>query len=212
MIKLTAGKFFWILLLLTVAGEFLVPFILKSHYPGYNSNTTVMSVLGSPQSPVGMIYNSWLLWLGCFLIVTSFVYFDQVKNTSLSLAVLILISIIVFAVGAGILSGIFSVNETKDLNTLSSKIHGFGAAIGFMTLLFFPLLMGIVSFKQKSYIYGGLLLITFLLALIFFILFIMADKEQFKNTFVSYEGLWERLTLMTMYLPFVYQAVIKIFS
>lgn len=211
MIKLTAGKFFWILLLLTVAGEFLVPFILKSHYPGYNSNTTVMSVLGSPQSPVRMIYNSWLIWLGCFLIVTSFVYFDQIKNTSLSLAVLILISIIVFAVGAGILSAIFSVNETKDLNTLSSKIHGFGAAIGFMTLLFFPLLMGIVSFKQKSYIYGGLLLITFLLALIFFTLFIMADKEQFKNTFVSYEGLWERLTLMTMYLPFVYQAVIKIF-
>lgn len=212
MIKLTAGKFFWILLLLTVAGEFLVPFILKSHYPGYNSNTTVMSVLGSPQSPVRMIYNSWLIWLGCFLIVTSFVYFDQIKNTSLSLAVLILISIIVFAVGAGILSAIFSVNETKDLNTLSSKIHGFGAAIGFMTLLFFPLLMGIVSFKQKSYIYGGLLLITFLLALIFFTLFIMADKEQFKNTFVSYEGLWERLTLMTMYLPFIYQAVIKIFS
>lgn len=212
MIKLTAGKFFWILLLLTVAGEFLVPFILKSHYPGYNSNTTVMSVLGSPQSPVRMIYNSWLIWLGCFLIVTSFVYFDQIKNTSLSLAMLILISIIVFAVGAGILSAIFSVNETKDLNTLSSKIHGFGAAIGFMTLLFFPLLMGIVSFKQKSYIYGGLLLITFLLALIFFTLFIMADKEQFKNTFVSYEGLWERLTLMTMYLPFVYQAVIKIFS
>lgn len=212
MIKLTAGKFFWILLLLTVAGEFLVPFILKSHYPGYNSNTTVMSVLGSPQSPIRMIYNSWLIWLGCFLIVTSFVYFDQIKNTSLSLAVLILISIIVFAVGAGILSAIFSVNETKDLNTLSSKIHGLGAAIGFMTLLFFPLLMGIVSFKQKSYIYGGLLLITFLLALIFFTLFIMADKEQFKNTFVSYEGLWERLTLMTMYLPFVYQAVIKIFS
>ena len=63
------------------------------------------------------------------------------------LAILQLISILTFAIGAGILSGLFSVNESKDVVTVASKIHGAGAAIGFMTLLFFPLFSAIFEFK-----------------------------------------------------------------
>lgn len=48
-----------------------------------------------------------------------------------------LLSIGIFAVGAGLISGFFSVNESKEMVTTASKIHGVGAAIGFMTLLFF---------------------------------------------------------------------------
>jgi len=31
----------------------------------------------------------------------------------------------------------------------------------------------------------------------------MADKAEFKDTWIENEGLWQRLTLMCMYLPFV---------
>ena len=55
-----------------------------------------------------------------------------------------------FAVGAGLISGFFSVNESKYIVTTASKIHGISAAIGFMALLLFPLLNGIVSFKQNG--------------------------------------------------------------
>lgn len=97
----------------------------------------VMSALGSPESPVRRIYNVWFVWLGVFLLITSFVLFRHVKKTSMPLAVLTFASIAIFAIGAGILSGIFSVNESKDVVTVASKIHGAGAAIGFMTLFFF---------------------------------------------------------------------------
>lgn len=48
------------------------------------------------------------------------------------------------------ISGIFSVNESKNIVTTASRIHGISAAIGFMALLFFPLLNGILSFKDDE--------------------------------------------------------------
>lgn len=208
---LTHSKIFWLLLLLTIAGEFLVPWVIKRRYPGYKSKTMVMSVLGCSSSPVRKIYNVWLVWLGCLLTLTAFVYFDLSRPVSRLLAILIFISIFIFALGAGILSGLFSVNETKEMTTTASKIHGVGAALGFMTLLFLPLLCGILAFMEGNGLPGVLLSIDFICAFSFFTLFIMGDKEQFKNTAIAYEGLWERLALLAMYVPLVYLAVNQLF-
>lgn len=205
--ELYKNKIFNSVLLITIIGEFLLPFILKHFYRGYDSKTMVMSVLGSPESPVTIIYNIWLIWLGIFLLLSSFVIFSEIKKTSAVLAVTTFISVSVFAVGAGILSGIFSVNESKDVVTAASQIHGFGSAVGFMALVFFPLLKGIASIKNKDIIQGVICVSAFVIALTFFIFFIMGDKEEFKETIFSYAGLWERLSLFFMYVPFLYSAV-----
>ncbi len=200
-----------ILLIITILGEFILPWILKRFYKGYNSKLMVMSVLGSPESPVKKIYNAWLVWLGDFLLLISFLLFTKVKALSITLAALTFISVAIFAVGAGILSGLFSVNETKEKITVASKIHGAGAAIGFMTLLFFPLLQCITAFMSNNIIKGIVCAIAFVLAMIFFVFFIMGDKENFKGTVFSYEGLWERLSLFFMYVPFLYIAIENLF-
>ena len=201
-----------ILLLITIIGEFLLPWLLKHFYKGYNSKTMVMSVLGSPESPVRKIYNVWLVWFGIFLLGTSFLFFKEVNTISSVLAVLTFVSIAVFAVGAGILSGLFSVNESKENVTFASKIHGAGSAIGFMTLLFFPLLQGVSAFKESDVIKGIICVVAFVLAIMFFAFFIMGDKEKFKETIFSYEGLWERLSLLFMYMPFLYYAIRNIIT
>lgn len=118
-----------------------------------------------------------------------------------------LLSIGIFAVGAGLISGFFSVEESKGIVTTASKIHGAGAAIGFMALLFFPLLNGIIDFKQNDTIGGIVSISSFVLSLVFFGCFVMGDKEQFQNTILKYEGLWERITLFCMYVPFLYKAI-----
>lgn len=205
--KLYTNKIFNFVLLITIIGEFLLPFILKHFYRGYDSKTMVMSVLGSLESPVRSIYNIWLIWLGIFLLFTSFVFFSEIKKTSAALAVMIFISVSVFAAGAGVLSGIFSVNESKEVTTAASEIHGIGSAVGFMTLLFFPLLSGIASIKNKDIIQGTVCVSAFIIALILFVFFIMGDKEEFKETVFSYSGLWERSSLFFMYIPFLYMAV-----
>ncbi|MBD5511463.1 MAG: DUF998 domain-containing protein [Lachnospiraceae bacterium] len=166
-----------------------------------------MSALGSPQSPVRLVYNLWLVWLGGFLAVTAWVYFEVTRVEFPVLSVFILLSIVFFAIGAGLISGVFSVNESKEMVTTASKIHGVGAAIGFMALLFFPLLNGIVSFKQKDIIEGIISISSFVLALIFFACFVMGDKEQFQNTILKHEGLWERFTLFCLYIPFIYKTI-----
>lgn len=204
---LNDNSIFNIALLITILGEFLLPWILKHFYKDYNSKTMVMSVLGSPESPVKRIYNIWLIWLGVFLLVVALALFREIKQTSYILAVLTFISVSVFAVGAGILAGLFSVNESKATVTFASKIHGFGSAMGFMMLLFFPLLRSVAAFTSGDFLQGVVCISSFVLATLFFVFFIMGDKEEFKNTIFSYEGLWERLSLFFMYVPFLYIAI-----
>ena len=201
------SRLFNLLLLFTIIGEFLLPWILGRYYKGYDGKTMVMSALGSPQSPVRVIYNTWLIWLGGFLLFVAMVFYLSTKAKSPILSVLLFFSIGVFAVGAGLVSGLFSVNETKDSITIASKIHGVSAAIGFMTLLFFPLLNGILSFKQGNALWGFVDIVSFVLSLVCFICFIMGDKAQSKNTILGYEGLWERLSLFFMYVPFIHIAI-----
>ena len=205
------NRFFNMILLFTIIGEFIVPWILEQFYSEYNSMKMVMSVLGSPQSPVRLVYNLWLVWLGGFLAYTAGVYFMSFRANFPVLAVFMLLSIGFVAVGAGLISGFFSVNESKYIVTTASKIHGISAAIGFMALLLFPLLNGIVSFKQNGTLEGIISISSFVLSLIFFACFVMGDKEQFQNTPLKYEGLWERLTLFCMYIPFVYKSMSNLF-
>ena len=106
-----------------------------------------------------------------------------------------------FAIGACIFTCFFSVNESKDVVTTASKIHGAGSVIGFMLFLFVPLLITILSFKNDQSAIGVISIICFVAALVFFALFVMSDKEEFANTAIANEGLWQRLNLIFMYLP-----------
>ena len=115
-----------------------------------------------------------------------------------------------FAIGACIFTCFFSVNESKDVVTLASKIHGAGSVTGFMLFLFVPLLIGILYYKDHNRMMGTVSILSFVVALIFFALFVMSDKQEFKNTIVDNEGLWQRLNLTFMYLPMAITAVIKI--
>ena len=76
-----------------------------------------------------------------------------------------------------------------------------------MALLFFPLLNGILSLKQEEMAFGIVNIVSFILALICFVCFVLGDKEQFENTVLRYEGSWERMTLFCMYIPFLCKSI-----
>ena len=48
---------------------------------------------------------------------------------------------------------------------------------------------------------GVISIICFVAALVFFALFVMSDKEEFAGSAIASEGLWQRLNLISMYLP-----------
>lgn len=195
------------LLLFTVGGEFVLPWILGRFWKSYDPETTVMSVLGSPQSPVRAVYNAWLVWLGCFLLLTALARWDDARAEHPVIAAALLVCIGLFAVGAGLLAGLFSVNESRAEVTAASMIHGAGSALGFTALLFFPLADALLALKRGDRAGAVVGLAAFAAALCCFAAFIMGDKERFRDTVLARAGVWERASLLCMYIPFVFDAL-----
>lgn len=194
-------KYGWYALLFAIMGDLLIPFILAPFYKGYSHTMMTISALGNPQSPIRVVFNLWMLLEGLlflFAVPAIYNYYNCISKlfTGITIAFIIL-----FAVGACIFTCFFSVNETKDVVTTASKIHGIGSIIGFMVFLFVPLLLSVLEFKNDHKAYGVIAFASFIVAFLFFVLFVISDKPQFNDTIIAKEGLWQRLNIVFMYLP-----------
>ena len=181
--------------------DLIIPFLLVPTYKGYSHLTQVMSVLGNSKAPLHLIYNIWLIVFGVAILISTLRLYPIVAQVSNSISIMLFSVIVIYAIGGCILSGIFPVGETKSLETVSAKIHGYGSVIGFFLLMLAPLLIGMYFFKISNGLLGVLSLICFILAIVFFSLFIMADKPNYKGTIIAFEGLRQRLSLLFMYCP-----------
>ena len=194
-------KIGWIALLAAMAGDILVSWVLALFYKDYSNIKMSISALGNPQSPVRTPFNIWMLLEGVLFLVALPALYNHYHSVSRGLTYTLMVFVAMFAVGACIFTCFFSVNETKDVVTTASKIHGVGSVIGFMLFLFVPLLIAILSFKNNESMIGVISIICFVAALVFFALFVMSDKEEFAGSAIASEGLWQRLNLISMYLP-----------
>ena len=184
-----------------MAGDILVSWLLAIFYKDYSNVKMSISALGNPNSPVRNVFNVWMLIEGILFLVALPAIYKCYHEVSGGLTYTLMAFIAIFAIGACIFTCFFSVNESKDVVTTASKIHGAGSVIGFMLFLFVPLLIAILSFKNDQSAIGVISIICFVAALVFFALFVMSDKEEFANTAIANEGLWQRLNLIFMYLP-----------
>lgn len=194
-------KYGWYALLVAILGDILIPFILAPFYEGYSHTNMVISTLGNPKSPVRVVFNFWMLLEGLLFLFSLPAMYHYYRSSPKPLVHTYIVIVTIFAIGACIFTCFFSVNETKEIVTTASKIHGLGSVIGFMMFLFVPLLLSILEFKKQNIIFGTIVAISFIMAFLFFVLFVMSDKPEFHNTFIAKEGLWQRLNLFFMYLP-----------
>lgn len=192
-----------ILLSVTLAADLIVPFVLAPFYKGYSHLRQVMSVLGNRACPVHAVYNTWLVILGAVIVICGFRLYSVMSGISVGPACALYVILIVYAAGGCIVSGIFPAGKSKSDDTVSAKIHGAGAASGFTVLLAAPAVCGVFLSGRDSVFLTPVARICFVLAAVFFALFVMADKPVFKNTAVSFEGLWQRLSLLFMYVPVI---------
>lgn len=195
------SKLSWSLLIIAIVGDFIVAYLLALFYPKYSHMKQVMSVLGNPESSVALFYNIWLVVLGILLIISAFNFYHVFSPVSKSWALIGCVLLMVFAIGAGVLSGIFSVNENKEEESMAAKIHGIGAGLGFIALAFIPLIVSLLLFKSDDYKTAALSLFFFLLSLVFFVFFVISEKEVYKDSILGLSGLWQRLFLASMYMP-----------
>ena len=140
----------WYFLLAAAGLDLLLPFLLAPFYPGYSHRRQVMSVLGSPESPVRWVYRVWLVALGLLLCAATPDLWAAFGNRSPVLTGLLIAVLCVFALGAGVLAGLFSVNADKAVETAASRIHGVGSVLGFLALAFAPLLVALLAFRDGA--------------------------------------------------------------
>jgi len=197
-------------LLIAMAGDILVSWVMPLFCKDYSSLKMSISALGNPKSTVRLPFNLWMFTEGVLFLCALPAIYKCYHAVSGKLTVTLMIFTAVFAVGACIFTCFFSVNETKDIVTTASKIHGAGSVIGFMLFLFAPLLTAILSFKSGETALGVFGIVCFVIALGFFTLFVMSDKEEFAGTVIASEGLWQRLNLIFMYLPIMAVSIKKI--
>lgn len=189
-----------------MALDLIVPFLVAIPYRGYSHRRSAMSVLGSPDSPLARVYSLWTIVSGLVFLWAACVVPAQFQaSTGLRVTLGVLLGL--YGLGCEIVSGLFPVQADKQDMTTSAKIHGVGSVIGFLAMLFAPLVLGMLQFRTGAAALGIVSLASFALALVTFVLFVMADKPQFRDTVIGYEGLWQRLALAFMYLPFFVWAV-----
>ena len=192
------GRFF---LLIAMTGDILTSLVLPLFYREYNILAMSVSALGNPSSPVRIPFNIWMLAEGVFFLLALPAVNQMFRSISKGITNVLLVFIAVFAIGACIFTCFFSVNESREIVTVASMIHGAGSAAGFMLFLFVPLLVALLFFKVHDRTMGIISVASFILAFVFFVLFIMSDKPDFKDTVVDHEGLWQRLNLVFMFIP-----------
>lgn len=191
----------FICLLMAAIGDITIPLFLAPFDKNYHHKTMVLSTLGNPSSPVHIIYNTWLVMAGILFLMGAVKIGTEFKPVSKGLSVGIMACLITFAVFSCIISAFFPVGETKMLDTPSAKIHGIGAVVGFLTLVVSSLLIGLLLLRMNHVCAGTIAIISFVLALICYVVLAMADKPSFANTIIAWEGMWEHLCLLFSYLP-----------
>ncbi len=205
-------RFGWYALVIAMIGDVLISLVLPCLYKEYSITKMSISALGNPQSPVRIPFNIWMLIEGLLFLAAIPALHKMYHSVSGGPTNTMIIFIAIFAVGACIFTCFFSVNESRDIVTTASKIHGIGSVVGFMLFLFVPLLVAILSFKSKDTGIGVVSIVCFIVALVFFVLFVMSDKPEFANTIINNEGLWERLNLIYMYAPLLVVSIRQIMS
>ena len=196
-------KILWIIILVV---DNLLPLLLAHFYPNYKHKEMALSVLGSRHSPVKWIYNAWCIISGIVFCIAPYELYKEIGN-GLMIAIWVLLAI--YGIGCEIISGFCPLNENRQDEDALTKIHGGASAIGFMTLLVVPLLLSIMQFQMTNIILGVISLASFIAAFVFFCFFIMGEKEKFANTALRYGGLWQRLVLVSCYVPLAVWCIIK---
>ncbi|KEI00540.1 hypothetical protein ADU80_06260 [Clostridium botulinum] len=199
-----------VFILIVMIIDLLIPFLIAIPYKGYSHSKMVMSILGCKASPLGEIYNIWLILSGCVVTLLGYSIFCAYNKIYYILSLMIFIFLALYGIGDEIISSFFPLNEKKEDITFSSQIHCIGSGIGFTSMQFAPLLLAILQFKTNKLILSICSGTFFILSFILFIFFIIAGNPQFKNTVFALKGLWQRVLCTLMYSPFLIWIIVSL--
>ena len=180
---------------IAIIGDFLIPVIIAKKYKNYSHLRNTISTLGTAKSPVKKQTSIWLISQGILFVIFGIGQSLQFASFSWKHCLYIW-GIIAFGIGAGIIAGIYPEDSKGVKETKNGKIHGIAAGLGFILLIFNPLLAtGIKEFSGLELVNT----IFFVIGVLTFQVFILSGKN--KKGILSFSGLWQKLNLVVLYSP-----------
>ena len=196
-------KYGFFIMILVIISELTFPFIFAKFYPDYNPVTMLISDFGEDGSPIKTAFKMWQLIDGGLFLLAIPSFYERFKHTSKPLAKWLSIMLVGFAVGDCLITGIFDRSTNASKIDIESIIHDYLSGAGFVALLLAVYILIKLYKVEKRYLFVQILIIIFILSVCFMILF-AAPKIPIVNQIpIPYRGLWQRLNLLFLYLPFL---------
>ncbi|KRM93190.1 hypothetical protein FC56_GL000855 [Lentilactobacillus senioris DSM 24302 = JCM 17472] len=195
------------LLIIAVISELVLPFVLGRYIKGYSQVEMLISNFGETGMPTKTAFKIWEIINGTLFVLAAPAFYAHFNQTSHSLSMWIAICIVIFGIGDCIITGLVDRASSADEVGFASMLHNFASGAGFLALLIGTFLLIWLFYLQQNNAMVITLIVIFLISGFFMLLFAL-PKIPFVNTFqISHRGLWQRLNLLFLYLPFFIVAV-----
>lgn len=191
------GKIAVVTCFLASIGDFLVTSLIGFLYKNYNSLTDSQSYLGTFDSPVAVYMNTWEVLLGLLLVTCAYCLFKVglFKTRMQKFAIWLLV---IYGIGEGIGSGLFSFNHIKGELTTQGWFHSIFSGIGITAMVMLSFVLPII-FRKDFFPRARKIFLWYAMTGMVFILLCFLSRIHF----LRFVGLWQRLYLITYYLMLI---------
>jgi hypothetical protein len=179
-------------------GDFLVMFFLGTYFPGYSQLKNTISRLGASVSPVSNIMSAWWMVVGLFFVFFG-IGFNQAFNLKGKQATIASWLIIIYVIGEGIGSGAFKADHIGDSLTRTAIIHDTLGGFGVAAILLLPLVMRRIIPKNELRWFNRMSLLVFFVGIMLLLSFTFRYSSNRDSFLYTYQGLWQRLTMLNNY-------------
>lgn len=180
-------------------GDLLVLFIMGRKYPGYSQFSDTISSLGASASPVSNQVSLWWIILGFLFIAFAAGFAAEYKERGRPVIIAAFL-IVVYGLGEGMGSGLFKADHVGSSLTGSAIIHDAIGGLGIVAVLILPLVMRRIFRDEKHRAFYSFSTVIFYTGIITSLLFL--SRYSGDNFLGRYTGLWQRMSLVNIYLYF----------
>lgn len=193
-------------LIAAALGDASLPYLLGRFYPGYRQMTMLISQLGETESPVANWFNHGSLITGTLFIlggVATWRAFSHLPRLGRWLGG----AIAFYGLGDCILSSLVSISPQASFFSPAYFFHAACSGLAMVAMMTVPLLLAGLAYLKNQLGWTYLYLSLFIGSLVTLILFASYYLPGIGTWFATTRGLWQRLSLLCLYLPAILLAV-----
>lgn len=188
-------------LILAVVGDFSLPYFLGRFYPNFDQMTMIISQLGEPTSPVQSYFNNASIVTGTLFVLSSFGVYAFFRSESRRFAQILAGVIALYGFGDCILTGLVHISESASFFSPAYFLHAAFSGISMVAMMFVPLLLAYQANRKHQRVRSLFYLACLIGSILALILFAAYYLPLIGSLLSSTRGLWQRLSLLLLYLP-----------